>query len=140
MRIGVNGGSLNQELVMRRMQGNTDRQLGVASGGGVKEWMGLSALEATDLASAPDFPVDRVAFGAVLPWKHALLERAARAFTAGAGTALAAPFKAFCRAETAWLGDFALFMALKAAPGGASSRDTVSSSNGSSNRPGISGT
>ena len=28
VRIGVNGGSLNQELVMRRMQENTDRELG----------------------------------------------------------------------------------------------------------------
>src|ERR1700704_1001575 len=28
VRIGVNGGSLNQELVVARMQGNTDRDLG----------------------------------------------------------------------------------------------------------------
>ncbi len=31
VRIGVNGGSLNQELVMRRMQENTDRNLGLSS-------------------------------------------------------------------------------------------------------------
>jgi len=31
VRIGVNGGSLNQDLVMRRMQENTDRDLGLDS-------------------------------------------------------------------------------------------------------------
>ena len=31
VRIGVNGGSLNQELVMRKMQENTDRELGLDS-------------------------------------------------------------------------------------------------------------
>src|SRR6266576_671686 len=31
VRIGVNGGSLNQELVMRKMQENTDKNLGTAS-------------------------------------------------------------------------------------------------------------
>jgi len=31
VRIGVNGGSLNQELVMRKMQENTDRNLGKES-------------------------------------------------------------------------------------------------------------
>src|SRR6185436_5925833 len=31
VRIGVNGGSLNQELVMSKMQENTDRQLGRSS-------------------------------------------------------------------------------------------------------------
>src|SRR5450759_2268153 len=31
VRIGVNGGSLNQELVMEKMQENTDRNLGQAS-------------------------------------------------------------------------------------------------------------
>jgi 4-alpha-glucanotransferase len=76
-------------------------------------------LAAADLAAAPDFPADRVAFGAVLPWKRALLERAARAFAAGAGGTLATPFAAFCRSQAAWLEDFALFMALKDAHDGA---------------------
>jgi len=31
VRIGVNGGSLNQELVMRKMQENTDKNLGKES-------------------------------------------------------------------------------------------------------------
>ncbi len=50
VRIGVNGGSLNQELVMRRMQENTDRQLGLSSDEILNECMVLSALESTALA------------------------------------------------------------------------------------------
>jgi (E)-4-hydroxy-3-methylbut-2-enyl-diphosphate synthase len=50
VRIGVNGGSLNRELVMRRMQENTDRDLGMASDEVINECMVLSALESTSLA------------------------------------------------------------------------------------------
>jgi (E)-4-hydroxy-3-methylbut-2-enyl-diphosphate synthase len=50
IRIGVNGGSLNQELVMRKMQENTDQNLGRTSEEIVNECMVLSALESTALA------------------------------------------------------------------------------------------
>jgi (E)-4-hydroxy-3-methylbut-2-enyl-diphosphate synthase len=50
VRIGVNGGSLNQELVMRKMQENTDRNLGKSSDEIINDCMVLSALESTDLA------------------------------------------------------------------------------------------
>lgn len=50
VRIGVNGGSLNQELVMARMQENTDRSLGKTSEQIVGECMVLSALQSTELA------------------------------------------------------------------------------------------
>jgi (E)-4-hydroxy-3-methylbut-2-enyl-diphosphate synthase len=50
VRIGVNGGSLNQELVMRKMQENTDHDLGKTSEKIIQECMVLSALESTDLA------------------------------------------------------------------------------------------
>ena len=50
VRIGVNGGSLNPELVMRKMQENTDRDLGKTSEEIVGECLVLSALESTDLA------------------------------------------------------------------------------------------
>ncbi|MGQ0735218.1 MAG: flavodoxin-dependent (E)-4-hydroxy-3-methylbut-2-enyl-diphosphate synthase [Acidobacteriota bacterium] len=50
VRIGVNGGSLNQELVMAKMQENTDRQLGRSSDEIVNECMVLSALQSTELA------------------------------------------------------------------------------------------
>jgi (E)-4-hydroxy-3-methylbut-2-enyl-diphosphate synthase len=50
VRIGVNGGSLNQELVMRKMQENTDRDLGKTSEEIINECMVLSALQSTELA------------------------------------------------------------------------------------------
>src|SRR6476469_8893015 len=43
VRIGVNGGSLNQELVVSRMQENTDRDLGLTSEEIINECMVLSA-------------------------------------------------------------------------------------------------
>ncbi len=50
VRIGVNGGSLNQELVVRKMQENTDRDLGKSSEAIINECMVLSAIESTALA------------------------------------------------------------------------------------------
>src|SRR5438874_8720460 len=50
VRIGVNGGSLNQELVVARMQENTDRDLGKTSEEIINECMVLSAIESTELA------------------------------------------------------------------------------------------
>jgi (E)-4-hydroxy-3-methylbut-2-enyl-diphosphate synthase len=50
VRIGVNGGSLNQELVMRKMQENTDRDLGKSSDEIIGECLVISALESTELA------------------------------------------------------------------------------------------
>ena len=50
VRIGVNGGSLNQELVLARMQENTDRALGKTSEEIIDECLIVSALESTALA------------------------------------------------------------------------------------------
>src|SRR3954453_11226862 len=50
VRIGVNGGSLNQELVVARMQENTDQALGKSSEEIINECMVLSALQSTELA------------------------------------------------------------------------------------------
>src|SRR5689334_7796396 len=50
VRIGVNGGSLNQELVMRKMQENTDKNLGKESEEIINECMVLSAVRSTELA------------------------------------------------------------------------------------------
>src|SRR6188474_2744960 len=50
VRIGVNGGSLNQELVMAKMQENTERALGRSSEDVLNECMVLSALQSTELA------------------------------------------------------------------------------------------
>jgi (E)-4-hydroxy-3-methylbut-2-enyl-diphosphate synthase len=50
VRIGVNGGSLNQELVMSKMQENTDKNLGFESEDIINQCMVLSALRSTELA------------------------------------------------------------------------------------------
>ena len=50
IRIGVNGGSLNQDLVMAKMQANTDKDLGLTSEEIINECMIISALESTELA------------------------------------------------------------------------------------------
>jgi (E)-4-hydroxy-3-methylbut-2-enyl-diphosphate synthase len=50
VRIGVNGGSLNQELVVAKMQENTDLDLGKTSEEIINECMVLSAIESTALA------------------------------------------------------------------------------------------
>ena len=60
IRIGVNVGSLNQELVMRRMQENTDRNLGRTSEEIVNACMVESALESTELALASGMREDQI--------------------------------------------------------------------------------
>jgi (E)-4-hydroxy-3-methylbut-2-enyl-diphosphate synthase len=50
VRIGVNGGSLNQELVVAKMQENTDRDFGKSSEEIINECMVLSAIESLALA------------------------------------------------------------------------------------------
>jgi (E)-4-hydroxy-3-methylbut-2-enyl-diphosphate synthase len=60
VRIGVNGGSLNQELVMQKMQENTDRNLGKESEEIINECMVLSALQSTELALESGLRHDQV--------------------------------------------------------------------------------
>src|ERR1700675_2763646 len=50
VRIGVNGGSLNQELVMRKMQENNYKNLGKEYDEIINDCMVLSALQSTELA------------------------------------------------------------------------------------------
>jgi (E)-4-hydroxy-3-methylbut-2-enyl-diphosphate synthase len=50
VRIGVNMGSLNSELIMEKMQENTDRDLGKSADEIMNECMIISALESTALA------------------------------------------------------------------------------------------
>jgi len=50
VRIGVNGGSLNQELVMAKMQENADGDLGRTSEDIINDCMVISALQSTELA------------------------------------------------------------------------------------------
>ena len=60
VRIGVNGGSLNQELVVAKMQENTDRQLDKTSEEIINECMILSALESTALAMDSGLARDQI--------------------------------------------------------------------------------
>jgi (E)-4-hydroxy-3-methylbut-2-enyl-diphosphate synthase len=60
VRIGVNGGSLNQELVMQKMQENTDRNLGRTSEDIINECMVISALQSTELALACGLRKDQI--------------------------------------------------------------------------------
>ncbi len=60
VRIGVNGGSLNQELVMRKMQENTDHDLGKTSEAIINECMVLSALQSTELAIETGLRKDQI--------------------------------------------------------------------------------
>jgi (E)-4-hydroxy-3-methylbut-2-enyl-diphosphate synthase len=60
VRIGVNGGSLNQELVMQKMQENTDKDLGKTSEDIINECMVLSALQSTDLALETGLRKDQI--------------------------------------------------------------------------------
>ncbi len=66
-------------------------------------------LERADLERAPKFPRNRVDYGAVIAWKLPLLAKAAGAFRGSAD------FDEFRLRHAGWLGDFALFMALKKA-------------------------
>ena len=60
VRIGVNGGSLNQELVMQKMQENTDKDLGKTSEEIINECMVLSALQSTELALESGLRKDQI--------------------------------------------------------------------------------
>jgi (E)-4-hydroxy-3-methylbut-2-enyl-diphosphate synthase len=60
VRIGVNGGSLNQELVVVKMQENTDRDLGNTSEEIINECMVISAVESTALAIESGLRKDQI--------------------------------------------------------------------------------
>ena len=60
VRIGVNGGSLNQELVIAKMQENTDRNLGRTSEEIISDCMVLSAVESTALAIESGLRKDQI--------------------------------------------------------------------------------
>jgi (E)-4-hydroxy-3-methylbut-2-enyl-diphosphate synthase len=60
VRIGVNGGSLNQELVIAEMQRNTDEGRGLSSEEIINECMVLSALQSTELALESGLRTDQI--------------------------------------------------------------------------------
>lgn len=76
-------------------------------------------VDVQDLEQAPDFPTGHVDFGPVISFKTAILQRAARAFRQKATDERRVDFEQFCADNADWLEDYALFMALKDAHGGA---------------------
>ncbi|MEB3288292.1 MAG: 4-alpha-glucanotransferase [Leptolyngbya sp.] len=79
-----------------------------------------SLLYADELHDLEGLATDWVDFGAVIPVKMHLLERAASRFRDVASEEDLADFEAFCADFQFWIDDFAFFMALKNAFGGAS--------------------
>ena len=77
-------------------------------------------LDADALADIPDFPAERVDYGAVIPFKLERLTRAYRYFMENKTGEQQAQFRKFCEAQAGWLEDYALFMACKEAHGGGS--------------------
>jgi (E)-4-hydroxy-3-methylbut-2-enyl-diphosphate synthase len=60
VRIGVNAGSLNQDLVLTRMQENTDKNLGKDGDEIINECMIISALQSTELAQECGLRKDQI--------------------------------------------------------------------------------
>jgi (E)-4-hydroxy-3-methylbut-2-enyl-diphosphate synthase len=73
VRIGVNGGSLNQELVVSKMQENTDRNLGCTSEEIVNECMVLSAIDSTALAIESGLRKDQIIISCKTSRPHDLI-------------------------------------------------------------------
>jgi 4-alpha-glucanotransferase len=76
-------------------------------------------LTTSDIDDLPTFPVDRVDFGWIIPWKIAVLDRAFDRFIQNGDPQMAAAMEVFKIKNSFWLDDFALFMALKEENNGA---------------------
>ncbi|MDQ3512942.1 MAG: 4-alpha-glucanotransferase [Chloroflexota bacterium] len=82
-------------------------------------WLaGDGLLDESDLREAPEFPEYEVEFERVQRYKYPLLRRAFDRFRSGAAADQRPAFDAFRLAESAWLDDYALFVAVKQAHGG----------------------
>lgn len=69
-------------------------------------------LAETDLVPSIDANARHVDFGVVIPYRIERLRRAAQAFFSGNG-ALYPDYTAYCKAEAAWLDDYALFKTIE---------------------------
>lgn len=76
-------------------------------------------LRPKDLSDRPSLSAGYVDYGSIFQWKPALLDRAYARFCQDGTPALRQELAAFQAAQAGWLDDFALFMALKEAFGGA---------------------
>ena len=73
------------------------------------------ALEAKDLADAPEFDDAQVSYGDVIDYKYDILHKSYIYFMQYAPPTEHEAFEVFCEESKSWLDDFALFMAIKAA-------------------------
>ncbi len=76
-------------------------------------------LHPDDLSDHPCFPEEQVDYGQVIPWKAGVLDRSFIRYQHTQSTQLADEMAEFKDKQSGWLDDFALFMALKEAHGGA---------------------
>jgi (E)-4-hydroxy-3-methylbut-2-enyl-diphosphate synthase len=74
VRIGVNGGSLNQELVVAKMQENTDFGRGLTSDEILNECMVISALESAELALEAGLRTDQIVISCKVSRPRDLIE------------------------------------------------------------------
>jgi 4-alpha-glucanotransferase len=74
-------------------------------------------LSADTLASKPDFPADKVDFGAVYKWKTEILLKAYESFHHAAISKLRGEFEVFSRESRYWLDDYSLYRAIKVTQG-----------------------
>ena len=77
-------------------------------------------VDRADLEESPGFPAGHTDYGAVIPWKVGLLRKAHQRFRATRPAPLVEGLDRFRSRQASWLGDFALFMALKEEHGGGS--------------------
>ncbi len=76
-------------------------------------------LHPDDLYEHPCFPEDRVDYGEVIPWKAGVLDRSFIRYQNTRSSQVDQEMAEFRSKQSSWLDDFALFMALKEAHGGA---------------------
>ena len=76
-------------------------------------------LEVKDLRGKPKFPKGSIDFGPTIIWKNQILKKAFDYFIKAKSEKINQEFQAFLEAEKSWLGDYALFMAIKESQNGA---------------------
>ena len=87
------------------------------------DWLIEDELLQPNDTAHPAFSAACVDYDTVIPFKHSLLEKAWGHFKAGARADLRPAYEQFCRDQSHWLDDYALFRALKAKFGNAPYRE-----------------
>jgi len=75
-------------------------------------------LKSSDLHQRPEFPEEKVDFGPVIQWKNQLLDTAYERYRTLNSRQIEEQFNRFIEANTMWLEDYSLFMAIKESQGG----------------------